>query len=432
MISRFTRLLCLAGWMSAAFADTEESLRQAALLNRVRSHMQQALVSLPNYTCLETIERVRRKPKSRRFDMVDTVRLEVALVDGKELFSWPGERKFDDREISDLVKGGAIGNGSFALHAKSIFMGNSARFDFIGERFRDDRKTLRWDYDVPQFQSGYQLRVGPRKAVVGYRGSFWVDAETLDLIRLEVEATDIPPSLEILETKDAVEYQRVKIGEQDFLLPRSAELRMKGIDSYESINRTTFAGCRQYTGESKLLFSDPTDTPEEKPAITSLTIPAGLYLDMQLETPIDSEKSAVGDPVTAFVTRPVKHRGEVLIPKGAIVHGRLTQIRRQQSVASGWSVSLRFFEIEHGNARGPIAADLERLAMNNVVIPAKDGLLLNPRRRIFVATDPSLGGTALVKNNPMRLPRGLRMFWRTLPVEAESETDRAKTDKDTK
>ena len=72
-----------------------------------------------------------------------------------------------------MVKGGAIGNGNFALHAKSVFQSNTPRFTFAGERIREDgRNTLQWDFVVPQLLSGYTLKQGEQQAIVGYHGSF--------------------------------------------------------------------------------------------------------------------------------------------------------------------------------------------------------------------------------------------------------------------
>src|SRR5260370_29219607 len=47
------------------------------LLSRIKVRAAENLQRLPNYTCTETIERSRRARKSRRFDPVDTLRLEV-------------------------------------------------------------------------------------------------------------------------------------------------------------------------------------------------------------------------------------------------------------------------------------------------------------------------------------------------------------------
>src|SRR5207237_772673 len=83
----------------------------------IKARAAENLQRLPNYTCTETIERTRRLHGSRKFQPLDILRLEVALVEGKELFSWPGAGKFEERGIGEIVgHGAASGKVAFALH----------------------------------------------------------------------------------------------------------------------------------------------------------------------------------------------------------------------------------------------------------------------------------------------------------------------------
>ena len=50
-------------------------------------------------------------------------------------------------------------------------------------------------------------------------------------------------------------------------------------------------------------------------------------MDLKLETPITSEDSAVGDPVTAQLNRAIEVSG-VSIPKGATVDGRIKALEQ--------------------------------------------------------------------------------------------------------
>src|SRR5258706_13388334 len=95
------------------------------LLTKIRFHELDQLRGQPNYTCVETVERSQRAASTRKYTLLDTLRLEVALVGPKELFAWPGAKKFEDMELSDMVGRGAIGNGAFALHARAVFEGRS-------------------------------------------------------------------------------------------------------------------------------------------------------------------------------------------------------------------------------------------------------------------------------------------------------------------
>ena len=75
--------------------------------------MVEMLARQPNYTCLESVERSVRGGKDREYRTVDTVRLEVALVDNKEMFAWPGSKEFEDTDIRTFVPTGMFGNGDF-------------------------------------------------------------------------------------------------------------------------------------------------------------------------------------------------------------------------------------------------------------------------------------------------------------------------------
>ena len=299
------------------------------LLAKVKNRMAANLSRLPNYTCVQTVERFHRRSTTRKFDVLDTVRLEVALVEGKELFGWPGGDRIAESEISNLVKG-TIGNGDFALLAKSIFLTSSATFQYAGDSFLGARAAIKFDYKVPLFTSGYHLKVSPREAVVPYHGSFWVEPDTFDLLRLELTVDDLPSYLGLAAATDSMEYARVEIGGSKFLLPQSSELSMIELNGAESRNQTRFGGCRQFTGESVLSFADSSASPEPapKPAVKKIALPQDMMLELSLETPIDSDTSAVGDSIKARLRHNLRVHHALLIPKGAELSAHIARLER--------------------------------------------------------------------------------------------------------
>ncbi len=402
-------------------AGGDTPISDALLLRQVRLKATANLNRLPDYTCTQTIERRVRRPQSRKFELLDVVRLEVALVSGKELFAWPGARKFEDREIGDLVPGGAIGNGSFALHLKTIFETKAPTFSFEGEENRDGRRVYHWKFEVPQNKSGYMLRAGTREAIVGYHGSFYVDANTLDLIQLEVEAENIPPELKVMRARDAVEYSREKIGSETFLLPAASELQMVDQWNAESLNKTRFSSCHQYQGESVISFGDPVAAAADmsKPAQV-IELPSGLILEADLETPISSESAAVGDPVTAMIHRPSKQHGVVMIPKGALIHGRVTLLRRQNNGRPFFVLGMDFDEVEFPGAVAKVHMVLDQIVSVNGMVTMPGANRFGTRTQ-YPELDPALGSVVFVKGDNFRLARGLGMIWRTAPEAAAEE-----------
>src|SRR5215831_19594614 len=177
--------------------QTGELSSETLLLARIKNHMMETLTRQPNYTCLETVERSRRDASTRKYRLEDVLRLEVALVDGKEMFAWPGSKQFEDRDFRAMVPTGTFGTGDFALHARAIFGSRAAAFEARGEQNLEGRPAIRFDFRVPRPVSGYQIRIDDFQTIVGYHGSFYVDPRSLDLMRLEIAGDDLPPELKL-------------------------------------------------------------------------------------------------------------------------------------------------------------------------------------------------------------------------------------------
>ena len=85
---------------------------------RIREHMREYVAHLPDYTCVETIVRAQRADESTAYRPMDTLRVEVLHIGDKELYAWPGEKKFEDK-LGLLVGVGTTSSGEFALHART-------------------------------------------------------------------------------------------------------------------------------------------------------------------------------------------------------------------------------------------------------------------------------------------------------------------------
>ena len=379
---------------------------EVELLARIRVHMLSNLERQPDYTCVETVERSRRLGAARKFQLQDTLRLEVALVEGHEMFGWPGSKKFEDTDLRNMVTTGAIGNGNFASHARSIFVGRNATFQYRGEAPLDERASVRYDFRVPLFLSGFRIRISDREAVVGYHGSFHADPQTLDLQRLEVVADDIPPQLGLSSASDRMDYARTPIGEGQFLLPSGSELSMIDLHGQESRNRVRFTSCRQFTGESVLSFGDPpgpegAPTPAAGAPGREIDLPPALGFTLSLLDEIDTETSAVGDPVRALLDRDLKYKGRLLFPKGSVATGRVTRMERRSDYTI---VGLEFSEIQSPGAHARLQSKLESAA----------GLQAFAPRGRMAGLDPGPGeGLIPLRSGRIHLRRGILMFWRT-------------------
>jgi hypothetical protein len=425
------RVLCICIWLglAAGLAGQTGDPAPEALLARIKAHVGEELKRLPSYTCLETVERFERRGSSAPFALLDRLRLEVALVGSQEFYAWPGDSQFEEQDIRQLIPNGAIGNSDFALHAYAVFLSRSPTYNYVGETTRNGRRLIRFDYRVADSESGYILRGPSREAKVGYHGSFLVDGETLDLVRLEVAAADIPPDLGLTEAVDVMDYSRVRIGDGECTLPASSELLLKALPDIEHRNRIEFSRCRQFTGESRITFGETTvaEQPRTQPKTAKVALPTAARFDLILETGVDSDTSAVGDELSARLESDVKKGGTVLIPKGARLTGRITRLERVSEPAPHFAVRLSFFTLESGQRQAEFTARLEAIVAagggSTYQTPAlRVPYASNRQTFILIADSPRIPGAAdlVITGVRAELPRGLRLLFRTGDKEGEA------------
>jgi hypothetical protein len=375
----------------------------AALLARVRAHMLDTLARQPNYTCLETVERSNRTGKEKEFRLQDTVRLEVALVNGKEMFAWPGSKQFEDTDLRAFVPTGMFGNGDFGLYANTVFGGRSTEFEFKGETKLGDRFTTRFDFSVPK-AAGMRIRVPELTVTVGFHGSFYAEAGTFDALRLEVEADDLPLKLELRQVSDTMEYKRTRIGSRDFLLPLVSEAVMVDLHGDASRNVVRFSACHEFAGESTLKFGDDDDVAAgtSTPAVKKeLKLPKNSEITLQLVSEIDTDKGAVGDQVKAALVNDIKEKGQVILQKGVEFSGRIVRLEHRQDYTV---LGLVFEDAE---------SETEHVKLDLILDLALGAGTLgpSPRRGISSPQRPH-EGLVWLRPGHLRLGRGIIMFWR--------------------
>lgn len=286
------------------------------------------LAHLPNYTCTETIERWTRRERARNFDQLDRCRLEVGYVGGKELFGWPGGEQLAEEDVTRMVAG-TVSNGDFALMVDGLFNSPGVVFSAPDEELREGRTVLRYQYTVSLAGSNWVIRVPGRHATVAYHGSLRVDRERLDVLELETVAEKIPPALGYRSVQRVLRFARVSFGASDFLLPASGTLRSTDLRGDESRNDVVFRGCHQYAAESSIVFDEPAQPVAAAGAAkveAPVELPADFEVELDLVDKIDSDTAAVGDPFTAVLRQAVTEKGLTVVPKGAVLHGRIQRL----------------------------------------------------------------------------------------------------------
>jgi hypothetical protein len=229
-------------------------------LARVKHDMSAALEKIPDYTCLETVERSISAPNAKSTLKVhDTVHMDVAFIGGREVYGKHGAGRIDKAQPGHFITFGLTSNGEFVGHARTVFgASGSAQIHYGGPETRDGRAALRWDYVVPYLVSGWALQYAGRETRVAAVGSFWVDGSSLEVTQLDIDAMGIEPGFPIAAVHESIQYERVQLGPRLALIPTSADVLMTEKDGALNRNAVRFTQCKEYRAESEISFdSDP-------------------------------------------------------------------------------------------------------------------------------------------------------------------------------
>ncbi|HEY1497060.1 MAG TPA: hypothetical protein VGF49_21040 [Candidatus Solibacter sp.] len=355
--------------VAVAVARGQGGRDPAAVLEQARARLQAMARNLEKYVCVETLDRssyrsLDQRAASQHLVSTDRVRLEVSLAQGRELHSWPGATRFDARDVEALIGNGPVSTGAFGGYLASVFGQPGVTFEYAGEQTANGMRVFEYRYRVPVEASRFEIKSATAWRAAAYQGSLQVDPESLELRRLTVRTGELPPGAGFCKASTTLEYERVHIGDSDVVLPRQSQLDIVLDEAREARNVTTFSKCREYQAESAISFDAPAGA--ENAATRSggrarVALPIGLPVTLALTGPIDSTTSAAGDEIAAKVAKPVRRVGsqEVLIPAGAIVHGRIRRVEHHLSPSPYFLVAIAFNRVESQGMVSPFAARSE-------------------------------------------------------------------------
>jgi len=377
---------------------------------RIRAVAAADLTHLPDFTCSMAIERGQRRSPQARFERTDSIRLEVAFADQQELYAWPGSDFAGGQHIEQFVgRRGAISTGDFASHARGLFLFPQPGMSYAGMETAEGRQLHHLHFRVPRDRSRWLVGDFVNSAPAGYEGDAWANAESFHLVRIALRVTEIPPGVQFSRAETVIDYQVVRIGDEERLLPRVSALLLVDQSGLENLNRTTFSNCRQFSSQSELRFDDaPAGESPVSPA-APIKIPAGLDLHLKLEEPVRLKTASAGDILSFRLENEVKQKGQRILPKGSRVFGRLLAVELVRGAFSALRLTLRLEKVESGGSSGRLRAEMIQPAGGFVVgIPSN-----RQPRASFRPSDPSTG-VVFVLLGQSALSSGFPMTWRTL------------------
>ena len=404
----------------------------AEVLSRMTGKVMAGIRHIPNYTCVETVSRQYFRPAANRLpraceevletrrhptlDMVlrrfatDRLRLDVAMTQQGEIFSWVGASRFDDESIDHIVRHGPMGTGAFGAMLFVIFESDVKKFTFAGKKVVEGRSLFEYSFQVPMPESHYKVKVGKSWAYTGYSGTIQVDPETDELVGLRVETAELSPATGECLSVSNLEFGIVQIGDAPFLLPKLSHQRFVSPTGDEVENTTEFANCREYRGESTVSFEEPSpmagnptlSTPEK-----TIAVPGGSRFSFELTQPISGDGAAAGDRFMGRLIQPLRDmRQKVLAPKGTLVEGRLLRVESFHKPPEV-VVVLRPDALEINGSKVPVTAVVDR---SQVMMKAR---IEDRKKMVFSLPQPGEEHSGLFRfrGEHARIPKGFQSDW---------------------
>jgi hypothetical protein len=369
------RRACLVLLAAAVAGGTADPVVQQ-LFNQARDKVIDNARRTPRYTCVQNITRTEHAPEvarkgascatliaARRQSKIlgniishDRVRLDVAIVNGSEMFSWAGAGRFETKNIDDLIEGGSSGSGDFAAFLLSVFGGEADKIVYQGLKEIPQGRFALFSYIVPIEKSQYTYHTSGASKTLGYSGTFLIDPDNGELQRLTVETDEFPAGEGACVAEDAMDYHRVKIGGGEFLLPEVTTMDVLFRNGAASHNETVYSDCREFAGETTIHFDDVDPSAATAPAKAALPpLPARTTLHIALAQPIDTASAAAGDEVVGAVLQDVKDKSGVIAHRNDRVRGRILQMEQVMGTTPRWVVAIRFDTIERNGQIQPIS-----------------------------------------------------------------------------
>lgn len=236
---------------------------QKEIIENARQYALSYAKRLPDFICVQVTRRYVDPSGLEMWHKMDTVTERLSYFEQKEDYKVILVNN-QPMDISHDQLSGSTSSGEFGSMLKQIFE-RASEAEFHWERWATlrGRRTHVYNYRVRQDRSQYTIWFDKKMSIVpGYRGLIYVDADTNVVTRILFEATEIPPTFPVQQARTQLDYDYIKIGESEHVLPLRAEIRMREGRNLTK-NEVEFRMYRKFGADATIKFDTPDPLPED-------------------------------------------------------------------------------------------------------------------------------------------------------------------------
>ena len=215
---------------------------------------------LPDFVCLQITRRY-VDPSGLEMDWLkyDEVKTRVSYVEGQENYEVVSvNNQITNKGMHDL--GGATSTGEFGSLLRELFEPRTdARFTWARHSLLRGKTVYVFNLQVPKRRSRWRLSYEKIDEIIaGYAGLVYIDKESERVLRMDVQAIEIPPDFPLQDASTRLDYDYIDIGGQSFLLPLKGRVGMRD-GRILSRNDVEFRLYRKFSAEATISFDEIDD-----------------------------------------------------------------------------------------------------------------------------------------------------------------------------
>lgn len=253
--------------VTAAPMPIPSDAEQKSILGEITEAALNYSSGLPNFVCLQVTKRYVDPSATESFQLTDTIAERLSYFEHKEDYKVVSVNGNPVTNRKHEQLGGATSSGEFGSMLLEIFSPES-QTEFHWERWGKLRDHIMhvYSFRVAQGNSKYSITAEAvkRTIVVGYHGLIYADRDSKSVMRITMDADDIPADFPIRTAGETLDYDTVTISGQKFILPIKVDMRMR--DGKVLIkNQAEFRLYNKFGADTSIQFGDPADVLKDDP-----------------------------------------------------------------------------------------------------------------------------------------------------------------------
>jgi len=239
------------------------SEEQGRILDKVREYAMDYTRSLPNFICTQVTRRYLDPSGLEFWQQQDTITAKLSYFEQKEDYKI---MLVNNRYVNTSMEhlGGATSTGEFGSLMREIFdPASNAHFDWERWATLRGHRMYVFNYFVPQDYSKWSIVYDGRESIrPAYGGLIYVDRETNAVMRITIEARNMPPTFPVQAAMTTLDYDYQTISGTPYVLPLKAQVRMRS-GKMLTRNDSDFRMYNRFGAEATITF-EPDPIPEDQ------------------------------------------------------------------------------------------------------------------------------------------------------------------------